>query len=1294
MPKYIISNSDNEENASLAEPTQEARIEDRLKIFDNSSKFAEYTKNTPVNQKRLATVAEIMGILGEKESKPLLAALISAIKRVADLNEDWETLKTYNIDQLWELMTAPPWVKPFIPALKEQIAEQIRLNPKISINELSSNINLKIRPEPGFIAVVDLNGYSNFQYEATDAQKAKLDEDYQRKMFELCKKYDLDLLQAPAGDAYVFYVPDNLQNFLSALKDCKIPVPLGNPDRNLYPDGFFTFSTGVAKANKDFELHLYTGIKGSDAGLIDVDGPAYVEAVELQKHVGKNQIQMDPETLAYLAKNSGAGTLNKRNDEPYRIPENLKEAVALMLALGQASHPRGCLSSIDKHSRGKESSVNALGVTSMAFCIGALSDLGNNQRKFAEIIRQTLALQNKYPDFFLFKKDGEKIHIHTKLPLNEKNGKLIISFCKEMIEIITRTGLEVGVGVGYTDTMVRTRIIDSSLEERAGAGIVKSVRLAARSRHLFLEGEFCKKAFGNIFELETIKAKGGDIQCLQFDLDKIDPQNIEGSNPHGLEKEREAIEEFVMNVGSGSTTLRLYSDHNGAGVSALFRNAGRIGKKIGIEVLDLERVGQDSYGLIRSLITQIYKDSDPNIDAENLLINFNQLLADTELLNKPLLILVDEKNLTGDERNLLEKLITAIQTGKTAMIYTANLPGQELKIEALNNEDAAKLIMEINTEGLDPILHLTPLENALKTTSEEEALPLTPRNLIHVFNYALKKDGIAVYFDKRKLREVKTGELGKKLSGIVEGENDQAEIVSISEERQFILGLVASVRYKLGGEHLWTIYSKLKNIDENDHKKKSIFFQDLEYLKERELLEKTEESYDLKDKNERESAMMLAVKDEALVSKTLVMNNSFGEITKVDSENIAAADAQLEHLLVSAAPNSQIRDAVGKIADYYYREGKTAEARRVYTKFINKISPTDFRPENLDFLMSMALAFHTNDESQRKIAEEIYENIDSMNPSEAIKLKITWRLYRLSTLDSKNNQLQNRAKTIISSSTDESELEKIFEMRERHSIFSNFILKLNNFPDSVQKQRIISTIKMDDLLRKVYTLRTLRPRVKKGELVNFYERKNAEFKERLIELSLLEKNGDPEIEATFLRLQGGVTNQLGMHEAAIPIFEMAGELFAQMTPPDRIQINDSLQGELETFNELSKKKCASPEVSREEMEKILSVYSAKIRRLEENSIVHGDLINRINAAAEASALEEYTVRTVAKEPAYSDKKKVAETVRKCLQQLDNFKKLKIFQTKGQGIENIESLHSQGVSELKEAIDSLPPELRP
>ena len=78
-----------------------------------------------------------------------------------------------------------------------------------------------------------------------------------------------------------------------------------------------------------------------------------------------------------------------------------------------------------------------------------------------------------------------------------------------------------------------------------------------------------------------------------------------------------------------------------------------------------------------------------------------------------------------------------------------------------------------------------------------------------------------------KKQKYKTGEIGRKI-------REQ----EVAEERQFILGLVASVKFQTSAKILWPIYCKLKDIPNNDSTKKSAFLEDLEFLKDKNLLEK------------------------------------------------------------------------------------------------------------------------------------------------------------------------------------------------------------------------------------------------------------------------------------------------------------------------------------------------------------------------------------------------------------------------------------------------------------------------
>ena len=155
--------------------------------------------------------------------------------------------------------------------------------------------------------------------------------------------------------------------------------------------------------------------------------------------------------------------------------------------------------------------------------------------------------------------------------------------------MITNEGFKLGIGVGYTEGTVRTRVLGSSLEERAGPGIVKSVRLGTHSRDLRIDTEFCIKAFGNIFEFETVKAKGGDIMCLKIGLDEIDPDKISGKDLVGVDQEKAKLKISFQNS-ERTEFLKIHSNLSGAGVSALMRYSLKKPRAKGLKQLQLKRL--------------------------------------------------------------------------------------------------------------------------------------------------------------------------------------------------------------------------------------------------------------------------------------------------------------------------------------------------------------------------------------------------------------------------------------------------------------------------------------------------------------------------------------------------------------------------------------------------------------------------------------------------------------------------------------------------------------------------------
>ena len=174
----------------------------------------------------------------------------------------------------------------------------------------------------------------------------------------------------------------------------------------------------------------------------------------------------------------------------------------------------------------------------------------------------------------------------------------------------------------------------------------------------------------------------------------------------------------------------------------------------------------------------------------------------------------------------------------------------------------------------------------------------------------------------------------------------------------------------------------------------------------------------------------------------------------------------------------------------------------------------------------------------------------------------------------------------------------------------------------------------------------------------------------------------------------GTSNQLGDPQAAIKIFDQAGNKFANINPPDLFQTNDTLQGVVEAYDYLCREKASSPESSREETFEMLEGLEERIRKLESSAILSGDILNRANAMLGYCALCEYKIRAIAKYPNIdSDKELVKETISINEHMANNYVRLKLHHTKGAGERNIRNENEQIKTELTTAVQLLPLELR-
>lgn len=1141
----------------------------------------------------------------EPKEGMIVAAVIKAARRLTEKQLD--AVLNGNLEKLWELMSAPPWIRPYIPHLLAELKKRLDAKPQISIEDAIADLDINFELEPGYVVVVDLNGYSNFQNQATDRQKAMLDKAYQQRMFELSDKFETNMLQAPAGDAFIFHIeadPAKLNAFLADLKNSKIKNPSKNPDPKLYPDGCFTFSTGAAKNHKgDLNMSLYTAAADIDHGLIDVGGTAFVNAVKLQKDVGRNQIGMDGETQDDLQHAKPFAPTQTQNRA--KLPENEKEAIALMSALAKACHPRGSISTINRDLI--EDLPNLGGISTIAIYAGDLEKIGEKPNAYRNISKKLLALRAEFPNFFMFKKDEAKFHVHTNTKLDEEGGKRIIEFCAKAAEIVASEGLTCGIGVGYTETMVRTRVLNSSLEERAGAGIVKAVRLATTpEKALHLDHELCKAAFGNIFELQfipvdDIKAKGGDIACVTIPLDDINFNRLEGKTLVGVEDELAALDKFIDDGGA----LKISSPGSGFGVSALIRYAARRAKQHDIPVINLERDGNGPMALIRGILKNCGAD------------DFESLLLNGDFWNRKQLLVLDQKNLSDEEKHLLDKLLAVLIGTNTRLVHSQDFDSKhsnEVVLEEFSPEKAADMILEIN-KGLNKDILRDPIISALAAIfAQEGRLPFTPRNILRNYSKAIEINKDMVTFNPDTLNQIQTGELTQRVKEL-----------DISEERILLLGIIAYINIPLNEENLWSIYSQ------NGHRERSGFTEDLQYLCERGFINFDGGEYSLKDRNQKDAAIALAQSqiEEARLSEAVLASGAF-------SSSIEGMEARLEHLLKADESGGttnaghDIETIIQTIGSQHFKNANLSAARAVYTKYL----PFLDHSRNEDLKLEIAWAFHDGDTEQMKITEDICAN------SKSIKAK--WILSRLAKVKIESNigdELREKVKTDMT----EDEMDECFN----HGLLQDALRAISeSIADDHSTDAILMKceLKIEDLYQRIKTYRFFRYE-KKNQHPDWLQSKNAMLKTELenliVELSDPKfENGNKEMMSAAKIAIASAYYELLERAKAKDAFREAAIAVDALKIPDYKQKIICILGEVFPWDFLLQHKIdeeKNPTAEwRRDIDAEIDEFEARIRFLEESCIHYGDTHYRTETYQIFADATELRMRAIAKFPMPKD----------------------------------------------------------
>lgn len=1136
--------------------------------------------------------------------------------------ENLKKLSPEKLETLWDKITATPWVQNHIESLVAEINRRMDSEPRKSIPDLSADLEINSNLKPGFIVAFDLNGYSQFLSQATNNQKRILDDKLQKTMFDLCVKYGITLLQAPAGDCYIFHFPyenaaskKRFDAFLKEMSELNIPTGLANPDSKKFPNGNFRASIGWSfSSTGDTNAKLYTGPGGSDQGITHVYGKAFVNALNAQDKAADGEIKTDiPEDFDYEEHSAKVVHLNR--EKKYKIPKDKKLAVATLSALITATHPKGSFSQYTKR-KGADTTLPELGVSSIAVNIGeskSRKDLAESPEKYDAILKGLLKLQEKYPEIRVFKIDVNVLHLTSSAELQKGGAQRILQFAKELAQLIEKSELKYGIGVEYNSSLVRINVKDSTIEERSGNGISVATKMAKENieQPIRVGRDFAEAAWGNIHELTLHEgqAKGVTLQILPLELDDVDKlHKIHGKELVGAEKDLEQITHFVERIGKNGSALEIRSDVPGAGASARIRFAMREADRLGLKRINVEREGDGPYALIHGFLKSIYPDFKASDEAE-IFLKAEEALLDNSWKSKAILI-CDIKNLSALEADYLAKVMSSIVGYECGFVYSADIPTtgkhEVIKVGTLSPEVAAELLFKTrpDLQKEKPVL-FDQVKNELERIAEGGGPALIPSNIVHIYSKALKAEaaGTTANFELGKMDTINTGEFAKKIE-------------SESHDRQFLLGLIAYIKVPVSQENLWELCKRLK-----PELARKVFDEDMEYFLDNSFIEKTADSFILKNSDFYAPAC-------ELISTNFDVQKVSGEILKLEfAEDISSDEAKFNHQITSAAELGVIRETCLKITRFYIKNGSLNAAREASLKYLNHISYDieDVDSESIDFYLELAWAFvqGSGNGGQMIAVSYIYNKVLEISDNEAQRNKALWGLFRI---------IGSASLALVTE--DAKKAKKEPERKDEILSKNTSLIKLEEFAGLCSDPEMAYCIEAMSLYQTIvfwdiYSTRKIDP-LKKADLLAETEKlfgKKPEF------------DGKAEQFATAMRLIGGCYNVLAEREKAREFFAIASKAYENLDIPDHIQSNDCGYGDIYAEEFIIFLKELPAIKSDEDREKVLNHLDdlmAKIETYVNKTIILGDQTNRIKALKILAEIREIKLLTIAKKPQESD----------------------------------------------------------
>jgi hypothetical protein len=935
-----------------------------------------------------------------------------------------------------EGVAGPSWIGPlFGQAVESELERQdaaARAAGEDPGQERDVEVEVKMGRGLGFS--IDLGAYANFNDKSISPQKVQLFRAMEHRIFQMQDEYGFQILEAPAGDCYVGFIPFDpsvgeekntrrMYGVLEAIQRKMNSIPVPNEalreDEENYPGGKFRSTVTCVWAEAgDFIARLKARRCGE--GSIGVEGRAYTRLKEDEGVSSKCKVHFDKELVRRLR---AIGVLVDKNNEvsgfypefassmPNVDEEPLDFDLRVLSVLAKAVLRRGAMKEwIAKlngsEGVGKEIVTQDLGTTCVGCLVGDMKHRAMYPEKYKLIDNEILDLvgEPRFGNFTCLKPNENKFYIEGfEMDFTEDGVNNLIALCIGIRKILDRHGLPRRIAAAWDKTLIRipvkgdTPIGETAVQEVSSEAMVyvarwlKTMEKSGLER-IRLDESVCMRASGTLAkrEMKTEELKGvGTRQCLDIScetgeedaLDRVYVQHLFGSDKYFAKLDAE-----VFSQPGKFASYALLPERRGVsgyGISAIMRRVARSYEN----AVSVSKVGNDDVAVIRGLLMALKPETPADLSLAGVITTFGALLAGSGEVFDGKVLVLDFDKLTETEHELLERLALLLASkGNATILHTEAFKPQlgelaeTVEVKGLSAFEAARLLAEMKGKS-DDMHYIRSLGEAFSFV-EDLDLPRTPRNVMDAYYYALRVEGGSILFEMGKLLnpEVKPGALAAKLRRH-----------SVSPWQQRVLQFMGEVHLPMSAEVLWKTYRKEVNGKSGSSKR---FEEDLQFLQEAGFLvsikreeaggEKKVLEFTLADSGERATVRTLTTEvfDVKGISQTLAELVDFTwDGSEISEAQLSLVEGRFYHLLKARGGgfDLQVLSLAKCLGEHYFRSERFSAARGVYRTYLDSVGHVF--PENPSFeivalYLDIAWSFyHSSVKEDLDMARDIYESV-------------------------------------------------------------------------------------------------------------------------------------------------------------------------------------------------------------------------------------------------------------------------------------------------------------------------------